>query len=320
LRCASVDIGTNTLRLLIAEASETGGIRPLLYKRHITRLGGSYTEEHGIDKDAAERTVKALEDFAIDIKKFGVGKVVNAATSVVRRAVNSPWFIDEAEKRSGIRPSVVSGDDEARLSVAGVLSVVAIGKDDTARRLIFDIGGGSTEFIITEGYRVVSAWSMELGVVHLTERYLTEELPSKQSLLELESHVRDVVVTVRGLFEKDGIDIKDFFSKEGSEIVGTAGTITTLAAIDQRLDIYDRERINRYVLGIDRVRAIYKELSAMPLSERARYLTLEKGREDLIIPGSAITIEVMEAFGFDSIRVSDAGLLEGLIIKELGLA
>jgi exopolyphosphatase/guanosine-5'-triphosphate,3'-diphosphate pyrophosphatase len=167
MKYASIDIGTNTLRLLIAEPEPTV-LRPILYKRVITRLGGGYTGETGIDRASAERTIRALEDFKRAIEDYGVSRVFAVATSVVRRAVNRAWFLSEAFKRTGLNISVIGGNEEARLSVLGVLSV--IGGGDGGTRFVVDIGGGSTEFILTRGSEVVGTWSMDMGVVHLTEK------------------------------------------------------------------------------------------------------------------------------------------------------
>jgi exopolyphosphatase/guanosine-5'-triphosphate,3'-diphosphate pyrophosphatase len=167
VKYASLDIGTNTFRLLIAEV-DGAALKPLLYKRAITRLGGNFTDA-GIDVKAAERAFSALTDFRKIISENGVDKVYAAATSVVRRARNRDWFLSEVYKRTGFKLDVISGDEEARLSLLGVMNVI---RDSRDRRLVMDIGGGSTEFITTKGGAIRGAWSMEMGVVHLTEKFL----------------------------------------------------------------------------------------------------------------------------------------------------
>ncbi len=310
MKYASLDIGTNTFRLLIAEVEGTA-LKPLLYKRTITRLGGNFTEA-GIDSKAAERAFAALTDFRRIISENGVDEIYAVATSVVRRARNRDWFLSEVNKRTGFNLDVISGDEEARLSLLGVMNVI---KDSRDRRLVMDIGGGSTEFITTEGGNVRGAWSMEMGVVHLTERFLKSDPPANSELNGLEEEITGVVGELQGLMFKDGIDPAEYSAHRGALLVGTAGTITTLAAMDQDLETYDRDRINNYTLTLEKVRNMYKRLSEMTLKEREDVLTLEKGREDLIIPGSAITFIVMESFGVQEIKVSDAGLLEGIILR-----
>lgn len=310
MKYASLDIGTNTFRLLIAEV-EGAALKPLLYKRTITRLGGNFTEA-GIDPKAAERAFSALSDFRRIVSENGVDKVYAVATSVVRRARNRDWFLIEVNKRTGFRLDVISGDEEARLSLLGVMNVI---KDSRVNRLVMDIGGGSTEFITTKGGDIRGAWSMEMGVVHLTEKFLKSDPPLGSELNSLEDDIKGVVGEIKGLMAKDGIDPVEYSAARGALLVGTAGTITTLAAMDQDLETYDRDRINNYTLTLQKVKNMYKRLSVMTLKEREDVLTLEKGREDLIIPGSAITFIVMESFGFQEIKVSDAGLLEGIILR-----
>lgn len=315
MKYASIDIGTNTLRLLIAESDCNGHLKPFIYKRAITRLGGGYTDGAGIDPASAQRTFAAIEGFRKVMMEAGVEDVTAVATSVVRRACNRGWFLREVFNRTGINVDVISGDEEARLSLAGVLSVID-GKK-AGKRLVIDIGGGSTEFIATSGEELTGAWSMEMGVVHLSERHLKSDPPDKKDLDALEGEISGVIAALKGLMKNDKTDPEKYSGEKGAALVGTAGTITTLAAIDQGLEVYDRERINNYTLSKPKVRNIYDYLCGLTLRERGHVLTLEKGREDLIIPGAAITLTVMEAFGFNEIKVSDAGLLEGVIIKKV---
>jgi exopolyphosphatase/guanosine-5'-triphosphate,3'-diphosphate pyrophosphatase len=317
MKYASIDIGTNTLRLLIAEP-EPSGLRPILYKRVITRLGGGYTEDTGIKRESAERTIMALEGFKRAIEDHGVSKIFAVATSVVRRAVNRDWFLSEALKRAGLNISVIGGIEEARLSVLGVLSV--IGSGDGGERFVVDIGGGSTEFILTRGSEVLGTWSMDMGVVHLTEDHLKSDPPEEVELEAMEEEIGKVISELKERMKRDirvslGT-VSDRTVPDRTVLVGTAGTITTLAALDQDLSSYDPDKINNHTLTRDAVTSMYERLSRLKLSEREKILTLEKGREDLIIPGSSIVLSVMDSFGFEKMKVSDAGLLEGLILRE----
>jgi exopolyphosphatase/guanosine-5'-triphosphate,3'-diphosphate pyrophosphatase len=310
MRYASIDIGTNTLRLLIAEL-DGESLRPLFYKRKITRLGGGYDEEAGISDEAAERTFAALKEFRRHIDDSGVTTVLAFATSVVRRASNREWFRGEVMKRAGIEITVIQGGEEARLSLLGVLSVI---DERQGKKFVMDVGGGSTEFIATIGPEMSGGWSMEMGVVHLTEKYLLSDPPSSSELKAMEDEINGVLEDLRSRMLGDGVDPLDFSGKRGASFVGTAGTITTLAAIDQDLDVYDRTKINNYTLSKERIEEIYGRLCSMTLGDRQTVLSLEKGREDLIVPGSAITLLAMEGFGFSEAKVSDAGLLEGIIL------
>lgn len=317
---ASIDIGTNTLRLLIAEI-DNKNLQPVYLKRIITRLGGDYKEDIGISATAQERTIRALEFFSEKIREYGVKEATAVATSVVRRAKNKKEFLENVLKRTGIDVKIISGDEEARLSLLGVLSVIKTAAPPplspstrgtgggAAKCLVVDIGGGSTEFIATNGGKMMGAWSMEMGVVHLTENYLKTDPPSKEELNAMENEIKAVIAKLKDLVNR---------LLPPAVFVGTAGTITTLAAIDQGLEKYDPEKINNYILSYGTIKKIYQHLASLPLKQREKILSLEKGREDIIIPGAAIALKAMEAFGFDKITVSDAGLLEGILLDKTG--
>ncbi|HBR17934.1 MAG: hypothetical protein A3G39_09045 [Deltaproteobacteria bacterium RIFCSPLOWO2_12_FULL_43_16] len=311
---ASIDIGTNTLRLLIAEI-DNKNLQPVYLKRTITRLGGGYKEDIGINRKAQERTIKALEFFSEKIKEYDIKEVRAVATSVVRRAKNREEFLNSVLKRTGIEIKIISGDEEARLSLLGVLSVIKVGTDlkSIPKCLVVDIGGGSTEFIATDAGRMLGAWSLEMGVVHLTENYLKTDPPTHSELDAMENEIRGVIADLKDLMKRDGC-----LPSASALFVGTAGTITTLAAIDQGLEKYESGKINNYILSYEAIRKIYQHLALLPLKQREEILSLEKGREDIIIPGAAIVLKAMEGFGFDKMTVSDAGLLEGILLEKTG--
>jgi len=307
---ASIDIGTNTLRLLIAEIGNEH-LQPIYLKRIITRLGGDYKENIGIAASAQERTIKALEFFAEKIREHGVKEVRAVATSVVRKAKNKKEFLKQVLKQTGLNIKVISGDEEARLSLEGVLSVTGY---HNKRCLVVDIGGGSTEFIAVADGKMAGAWSLEMGVVHLTEEYLKTDPPTPYELNAMENEIKGVIANLKDLMSQS---LPSAFSLEPSALfIGTAGTITTLAAIDQCLEKYEPDKINNYILKYTAIKKIYKHLASLHLRQREEILSLEKGREDIIIPGAAIVLKAMEGFGFSSITVSDAGLLEGILLDK----
>lgn len=327
MESASIDIGTNTVRLLVSFVDvDKGKISPLVLKRVVTRLGGSYNEEVGIDKDSAERTFEVLEMFAQIISDYGVEDVFATATSVVRKAKNSKWFIDEAYKRTGIEIEVIDGEVEAELSMQGVNSVLDC--DGMPSPFIFDIGGGSTEFIITElledGKTVIKGrWSLDLGVVYLTEMFLKGDKDGKPTSLEMSEMTAEIEKILNSLKEAmaaDGINVEDYSGDSKATLVGTAGTVTTLAAIDQEMEIYNADKINNYELRKTNVVDILEYLISLTLKEREAVLSIEKGREDLIIAGAVIINSIMDMFKFDTLRVSDAGLLEGILVDRVAKA
>ncbi len=319
MECASIDIGTNTVRLLVGFVDvEKGKVFPLALKRIVTRLGGGYTEDGGITTESAERTFEVLEMFSQIIDDFGAEDVFATATSVVRRAKNSQWFLDEAFKRSGIKIEVIDGGVEAELSMKGVNSVIE--GEDLQKPFIVDIGGGSTEFIATEDFKVKGKWSIDLGVVHLTETFLKcdkDGRPTSDEIRAMTEEVRSLIENLKERMISDGVHLLDYTGDGSATLVGTAGTVTTLAAIDQEMKVYDASKINNYILRKVNVEEILEYLVSLTLEEREKVLSIEKGREDLIIAGAVIINCIMNAFDFDSLRVSDAGLLEVILFDKI---
>lgn len=297
-RIAAIDVGTNTARLLIGCVDASGSIQPLLLKRHITRLGGGFSKESGLSAEARERTINAMLDFAKALKDHGVTKVRAVATSAVRDALNGKFFSEEVSAKTGIRLEVIDGNEEAILTLRGVLT--GLGKP-SGDYFIFDVGGGSTEYTLTQGETPLFTRSLPLGVVRLTEGKVTYDAMSDKISRELTKLADEI--------EKAG------FRKNMAHavLVGTAGTATTLAAINLKMTDYDYRKVNNYCLSLDSIKGILAELLPMNPAERLSVPGLEKGREDLIIAGILITIKTMEIFGYEQLKVSDYGLLEGLI-------
>lgn len=298
-RLAAIDLGTNTARLLIGTVGSDGTIVPDLVVRRITRLGGGFTRERGISPEARERTVAALREFSAEIRRLGAVSVLATATSAVRDAVNGAEFCGDVEGETGIRLTVIDGEREGLLTRAGVYA----GLDDRSGTVfIFDVGGGSTEYTLVHEGELLFTRSLPLGVVRLTEgkgepaamadKISRELLPLKEALAG------------GGLLER----------LAGATLVGTAGTATTLAAISMGMIEYDYRLVNNHVLSRSEVQEIYRRL--LPLEPPARLSVpgMEPGREDLIIAGMLVTLQTMALFGFDRMKVSDFGLLEGVLL------
>lgn len=302
---ASIDVGTNTLRLLIAEVEPGGRLIPIVKERVITRLGEGF--DGRIKEGAADRTIQALKGFSERLSSFPVERMRVVGTSVLRRAVDGKAFVERVFKETGLRIETISGKEEAILSARGVLSVIG----ENGRALMFDVGGGSTEYIFYDN-GVKACHSIDLGVVALAETFLTSDPPGREELEEMEGRVRGRIEELMEGVKRQGVDPSPF-SGDRATLVGTAGTPTTLAAIDQAMEVYDPQRINGYRLSYSTVEGRYRRLASLPIEERREVVGLERGREDVIIPGAAIVLKTMEVFGFHDMVVSDAGLLEGLI-------
>lgn len=297
---AAIDLGTNTARLLIGNADATQTVSPLLYLRRITRLGGGFTEDKGISVEAGERTMAALREFASEIDRRNVVRTRAVATSAVRDAVNRKEFCDLILKESGIKLEIIDGETEGLLTLQGVLAGIDEG---SANFLVFDVGGGSTEYTIARGEKVLFTESLPLGVVRLTERKITYESMAEK--------IYRVLLTLHEKMAKNGL----LHYLENATLVGTAGTATTLASISMKMTDYDYRLVNNYVIGLDEIKDIFATLLSMTPEQRLTVASLEKGREDLIIAGILITLNTMELFGFRKLKVSDFGLLEGVLLS-----
>jgi exopolyphosphatase/guanosine-5'-triphosphate,3'-diphosphate pyrophosphatase len=296
---AGIDIGTNTFRLLIAEIDNAQSLREICSAKEITRLGEGFSAEKAFLPSAVERAVAALRQFKEILQKHPVDDLIVVGTSAVREAQNREAFLKEVKQQTGFDVQVISGEEEALCTFLGVNLVI---QNQTEPMLVIDIGGGSTEFIGAEGDAPNFLLSTELGVVHLTEKYLKSDPPTPEELKNLRLAIDKIIKPIGYHFPPKGL------------FVGTAGSITTLAAIDQKMTVYDPGKINRYPLSRAAIERIFKELSAMPLEQRKKTLGLEKGREDIILSGSLILLAVMELFGYDPVYVSDYGLREGVLI------
>ncbi len=297
---AAIDLGTNTARLLIGFIDDHGIIRPHLHRRHITRLGGGFTKDSGISLQARTRGIDAMRDFSEYLKNRRVTRVRAVATSAVRDAVNGAEFVAEVFKKTGIRLEIIDGDEEALLTLQGVISGL---NDRRGDFFVFDIGGGSTEYTLAEADKLLFTRSLPLGVIRLTERKGLPDAMAEKISRELTKLAGDI--------EKAG------FSKKtaGAVLVGTAGTATTLAAIHLKMADYDYRRVNNHCMSLDDIKKILSELAPMTPDERLKVVGLEKGREDLIIAGIMITVRTMEMFGFERLKISDYGLLEGVLLS-----
>lgn len=299
-RFASIDVGSNTLRLLIAEPAVSAPLRSIHLERRITRLGENFLPDRILQPAAMDRSIAALTEFVELMGENGVSKYSAGATAVVREASNGSNFLDLAQRVTGLGVRLLSGSEEARLSLLGVASVIS--NKDSAM-VVFDIGGGSTEFVWQgEGdSSEIESSSLPVGVVHLTETFLQGDPPGHEPCLQLRKYVSNVLTELS-------------FRKDFHEAiwVGTAGTVTTLASMWYELTEYDPARINGTVLERTWLADLCARLAEMKLAERRKLTGLEPGREDIILAGGLVTLEMMNIFDFSQFTVSDAGLLEGL--------
>ena len=301
---AAIDVGTNTLRLLVAEAVTPDEFAILHEEQEITRLGEGLLPTRLLQDAPRRRSLTVLRRFADMARSFKAGEVASVATSAVREARNGKEFLDETARETGLALRVIDGREEARLTLLGVRHGLRLG---LRRVLAIDIGGGSTEFVLARGEVIEGIVSTGLGVVKLTEQYLVSDPPTIGELRGLKEVVGARVDRLRG--ELPGL--------EGAQLVGTAGTVTTLAAIDLALVTYDRQKAQGHRLRLARVMELLDRLAPLPLRERRGIPGLEPGRADIILAGAAILAVSMERLGHHELQVSDDGLREGILIDLL---
>lgn len=296
---AAIDVGSNTLRMLIGRCG-SGGLEPLLYRQQITRLAGGYNAEKGLARESIERTLSAFSEYAEILQQQGVEQVRAVGTAALRRAVNGRHLGNLIRLKTRLELEIISGKEEARLSSAGVLSVL----DPVPQTvLIVDIGGGSTELVFYHRGEILFSNSYALGVVQLCE-----EMPEAEHRL---AFIKDMVVK----FSSDLLHAGVPPSALGDcRLVGTAGTVTSLAALHLQLAEYDRSLINNHHLDTCWLKSMLQQLQLLEVAEREKLPGIEPGRGDLIIPGLELLISLCEYFQQPSIGVADAGLLEGVLL------
>ena len=297
---AAIDAGSNTLRLLIGVVTD-GKVVPELYVRRICRLAGGFTTEEGLSPAARERTLFALHEFAETCQELGVKQVRAVGTAAFRQAINGEDFACTIRAATQLPFEIISGEIEAERMAVGVLSALDPVPEQT---LIIDIGGGSTEFVLYAEQKVLWSRSLPLGVVRLTEGYANPIL-RQQAIKDL---LAELIVELAAVCEAKGINPLTL------ALVGTAGTVTTLAALDLQMKEYDWQQINNYTLSLAKLQYWQSVLAPLSPAEREALPGMETGRGDLIMAGIEIMLCLMQRLERDSLIVSDFGILEGLLL------
>jgi len=308
VRLAVIDVGTNTIRLLVVERVRPTGYRTLFADQEITRLGQGLLPDRTLQPEPIRRSLALVRRFRDQARAQGATRVVAVGTSALRVARNAGAFA-AGLGALGIECRVISGAEEARLALRGVRASLP---DLPPRLLMMDIGGGSTEFLLAEGAEVRAAVSTDLGSVGLSEAYLRSDPPATEELDRLRWAARVRLARLRDAelppLPPEGL------------LVGTAGTVTTLAAVDLGLRTYDAARVNGHRLSGPRVASLLRLLAALPVARRREVPGLEPGRADIIVGGAAICLEAMEALAFPELRAADGGLREGLVLHLLSVS
>ncbi len=301
MRLAGIDIGTLTCRLLIADLPHGGRLKEVRSERRILRLGAGVDQTKQLSVVAMDRVLQCLKEWREMIDASHVDATAVVATSAVRDAENRDEFLDRVKREVGFEVELISGEEEARRTMLGIRSGLPPGVTDV---LALDIGGGSTEFILASPGENLVVRSIDIGVVRLCERHLQHDPPTDGEV----QRAREWVA------RETKAAIADMGNYQTASFVGTAGTITSLAAMVQKLPAYEPARIHNYQLQLSAIQTLEQTLLRRNRVDRVGLPGLEKGREEVIVAGAIIIRTVMETLGKSSVLVSDLGLREGVLL------
>ena len=300
---ASIDIGTNTVLLLVAEVND-GDLRVLRQEQRIPRLGQGVDHSGQLTKAAMQRVIVALKEYKqiLNSEFSTIPAPRLTATSAVRDAQNKQDFADLIREETGLELEIVSGQKEAQLTFVGAKSVIA--GQPNGQDVVIDIGGGSTEIAAGMGSQLTDRYSYDMGCVRFTERFIPDDPPSGDQLQKCRKAIQQMLNSYR--FEFDA----------GSQLVGVAGTVTSLAYIDCNMDEYDDSRIANHIMSAKTVASHIKELSQQTTSQlEEQYPAVMKGRADIFLAGLLILHEFMSLYGFDQLITSTGGIRHGAILE-----
>jgi len=300
---AAIDCGTNSTRLLIVD----GDGRPIERLMRITRLGHGVDADRRLRPEAVARVVAVLAEYREMLDRHGVERVRAVATSAARDATNAEELFDAAEAAVGVRPELLDGIEEARLSFRGATGDLPEGG---APLLVADIGGGSTELVVgVAGHEPTGAISLDLGCVRLTERWIEHDPARPDELANALGEVRDLL---------EDADRQVPTLADAEALVGLAGTVSTVAALDLGLGTYDRDKVNHHRLERDAVEDWFRTMAMGDRHDRLGNPGLEEGRADVIVGGLCVLVGLLRHRGWDSCLVSESDILDGLCLSLAG--
>ena len=300
MRVASIDIGTNAVLLLIADIDDNSVIKPVEHQQRFPRLGKEVDNKYIISPSAFETVANVLNEYKNLSQKYEVGNIVACATSAVRDSSNKNEFVNHLKDATGIHVEVISGEDEALITYKGAISGLT---KQSKRIVVLDIGGGSTEFSFRRDNDFVTH-SLQIGAVRLTERYFKHNPP-------IDEEIQLTNAAILSEFLRVGvIDFSSYI------FVGVAGTVTTLACLDQNLIEFDVNRVSGYKLTYECVDGWSNKFISMTSLQIRSLSNTTEGRADILPAGVLILLNFMKHFNFKEILVSERGLRYGMAFRE----
>lgn len=305
-RLAAIDLGSNTVRVLVADADAARGLAPCWADQVVARLGEGVATHGRFAPAAVARALAAVRAFHARARALGAEAVLLVGTAAVRQARDRGHLFARLHAMPGLRPRVLTGGEEARLTVLGTAWGLGLAP---GRSCLLDVGGGSTELAVWAGPRLLGAVSLRLGAVSLAERFFAHDPVEPGELRACAAYVQ--MRLARGAWPT-------IRPHRPRRLVATAGTPTTLAALDLGLHEYDPAGVQGHRLRRGAVERLLHRLAALPCRERARLPALEPGRADVIVPGTVVLLAALRGLGLRTLVVADAGLREGVLLDAVG--
>lgn len=304
MKKAVIDIGTNSVKYLMAELGEKGSLRICREIAAITGLGEATDQTGEIKESAAIRTVSRIKDFAVDASKYGAGEIRLVGTMALRRAHNADVFLRMVREITGLEVEVLSGDEEARLSFTGVVSDFDF--RDGMKLCAIDSGGGSTEIVFAEKNEMISRVSLKTGALFLTEKYLSKEILLPGDLEKTDKELDLVFGEVRNPFATD-------------MAIAAGGNAVSMASVFNEMKKYDPVKVHGTVLSKDEIDRQIKLYFSKTAAERRKISGLDPNRADIILAGACIIRRALRSCGLDAVTISEKGLRHGMMYSMFGL-
>ena len=305
MRIAAIDIGTNSIHMVIARSTGAAGFELADREREVVQIGRGSFESGRLQAGAMRTTIEALKRFVDLARRRQVDRILCTATAAVREARNAGVFLDAAREVAGITPRVIPPEEEGRLIYLAVKSALRL---DPKPSLIVDIGGGSAQLVVADAEHLIEPRSAPLGALRLKEIMLQSDPPSRRDLLRLRRHVRRVAA--------EALDA--VAALEPARVYGSSGSIHALAGLAHQQDTgRPLAHLNRHVLARSSLERLLRRLQRMSLAERLRLPGLDPRRAEIIVPGAVVLVHILETLDADGITISDFGVREGLVIDYL---
>ncbi|WP_101772531.1 Ppx/GppA phosphatase family protein [Peptostreptococcus faecalis] len=301
MKYGAIDIGTNSMRLLLSEMEGSNFIER---KKIIdtTRLGLGVDEFGNISEEAIQRNLEALRKFKEICDTYGCEKIVCVGTAALRNAKNKYKFISMAKELTGIDVDVIDGDKEAYYGYKGVVGGITL--DDTDTILVIDIGGGSTELILGDSKKIYYEKSIDLGALVMSEIFASDKPESEELMGKMREYIKNKIMPTIDYIKSKNYNLTT---------VGIGGTITSVSAINQKLETYSMDKIHESTITISNIESQIKYINSKKIEDRRKIIGLQPKRAEIILPGELILEEIMKELGINSIKISEYDNLEGVL-------